>query len=97
MKQSKISIDLDGVATAIYSDDLADLFDALGDAEISRASDVEPDGCGGWVATMRASFTGCCPVKLGSYRLRAEALAAEVEYLEKALFGAAGPVDGRGV
>lgn len=64
--------------TFIYSDLLADLLKE-GKAEIRRVSNVEP--CeGGWSAQM---ING--PL-LGPFRLRSEALAAEIKYLEKELF-----------
>lgn len=80
----RLSIDQSGVIEAIYSDDLAGLCE-LGAATITRASNVEPYAredwaAGGWAATMANG------VVLGPYRLRSEALAAEVAYLEARLF-----------
>lgn len=76
----KLSIKADGEIQAIYSDQLADLCDQ-GEATITRASDVEPHPAGGWVAHMRPPFPPCRM----HYRLREQALAAEVDYLEKQL------------
>jgi hypothetical protein len=97
---SRLSIDQDGVITAIYSDELAPLIDQ-GEAIITRASDVEPARrgpssaeLGGWVVEIRCEYVGHLPGEckprsiLGPFRLRSEALAAEVEYLESRLFGA---------
>lgn len=73
----KLLIEADGEITAIYSDQLADLCDQ-GACQIARASNVEPSD-GGWTATM---IDG---TKIGPYRLRETALAAEVDYLETQL------------
>jgi hypothetical protein len=69
-----------GAVTAIYSDDLADLAGKASRVEIRRASAVEPAPDGGWAATMNDGTV------LGPYKLRAEALAEEVKYLEAKLF-----------
>jgi hypothetical protein len=70
-------IDTDGQGRAIYGEviDLA----ALGPIRISRASHVEPDGEGRWMADL-APVGG--PV-LGPYDRRSEALEAEVAWLEE--------------
>jgi hypothetical protein len=65
-----------GNARAIYSDDAAGLYRQIGTTETRRASHVEPDG-DQWAANM-APVAG--PVLIG-YQSRAEALAAEVQYL----------------
>jgi hypothetical protein len=69
-----------GKVTAIYSDDLADLAGKASRVEIRRASHVEPTSDGQWAATMNDGTV------LGPYRLRSEALAEEVKYLESKLF-----------
>ena len=89
MQSTKIAIEPDGAITMIYSDDAAELIDQ-GAAVIRRVSNVEPadpDLCraagvpaAGWMATMTDGIV------LGPYRLRAEALDAEIAYLEAQLF-----------
>lgn len=79
MKQSKLAISADGEVTMIYSDETAELLEELGEATVERVSNVEPVA-GGWQATM---IDGAV---LPVYRLRADALAAEVEYLNSKLF-----------
>ena len=74
----KLSVSESGRATFIYDDAHADLI-ALGDATITRVSSVEPSE-GGWAATMKDGTV------LGPYRLREEALRAEVAYLDSVLF-----------
>ena len=72
-----------GTVRCIYSEEI-DLT-ALGSPAISRASHVEPDQQGRWWADMS-------PVngpRLGPYDRRSEALAAEAEWLEANLAGAA--------
>jgi hypothetical protein len=81
MASLALSVDPNGIITTIYSDALADLLDE-GQATVTRASHVEPASCGGWIADMS-------PVDgptLGPFRLRQEALDAEVEYLKAKLF-----------
>lgn len=65
-----------GAVSCIYSEEI-DLA-ALGRPAISRASYVEPDQQGGWIADLS-------PVdgpRLGPFPLRSEALAAERVWLE---------------
>ncbi len=73
----QLVIEPDGRVRAIYSEaiDLA----ALGPADISRASHVEPDRDGRWHADLRPMLG---PV-LGPFSRRSEALAAEVAWLER--------------
>jgi hypothetical protein len=66
----------DGTVRAIYAEDI-DLTD-LGTALICRASHVEPDSQGHWVADL-SPVSG--PV-LGPFDRRSEALAAELDWLE---------------
>lgn len=72
-----IGTDDEGRLHFIYDDRIAFL-NQLGDSETKRASNVEPDGHGGWTADM-APVGG--PV-LGPFALRGDALSAEVEYLK---------------
>lgn len=65
-----------GAIRCLYSEQL-DLA-ALGSLEIARASHVEPDADGQWLADL-APIGG--PV-LGPFAARSMALAAEVEWLE---------------
>jgi hypothetical protein len=74
-----LSINTEGRICAIYDDRLAGLI-AQGKVKIKRVSAVEPTPDGRWTAAMVDG-----PV-LGPYRLRSEALAAEVEYLKARLF-----------
>lgn len=69
----KLSIAPDGTVRFIYDDDLRDLL-SLGEANISRASHVEPKGLK-WEASMVGG-----PV-LGPFDTRQEALAAERSWL----------------
>ncbi len=75
-----IRIDPSGSISFIYNDSLADLLNQ-GKALIKRASHVEPTDDGQWDADMS-------PVngpRLGPFRLRATALAAEVAWLKRNL------------
>ena len=78
MKTFKMSIGTNGKVAMIYDDAHAPFME-LGHATVTRASNVEP-AAGGWQATMRDGTV------IGPYRLRADALAAEVKYLEAKLF-----------
>jgi hypothetical protein len=82
VQATDIIIDNDGTIRFIWTDDLADLINE-GRATTRRASHVEPTNDGQWTADM-APVGG--PV-LGPYRLRGEALAAEVEWLRTHLGG----------
>ena len=66
----------DGTVRAVYSEDIQ--LTNLGSAVISRASHVEPDSQGRWLADL--SPVGG-PV-LGPFDRRSEALAAELAWLE---------------
>jgi hypothetical protein len=77
----KLTVSPTGDVRFIYSDDLRPLLDA-GDARISRASHVEPSGSA-WTADL-APAGG--PL-LGPFATRAEALAAEVAWLDENLGG----------
>ena len=76
VKEFIIGSDDEGRLQFIYSDELAFLLE-LGESTTKRASHVEPDGHGQWTADM-APVGG--PV-LGPFKLRQEALDAEVEWL----------------
>ena len=80
----KLAIESDGSIVAVYGDDLAPLI-AQGTATITRASNVEPM-LGGWAVAM-VDDTSSAAVELfvRTFRLRSEALAAEVAYLERRL------------
>ena len=73
-----VTIDANGNARFIYNDHLAGLLEH-GRAHVERASHVEPDANGGWFADMSPSGGP----KLEGFRLRSEALAAEVAWLEQ--------------
>lgn len=82
MNVFELTIAEDGTVRAIYGDGLPidDLREALGgEARITRASDVEPTADCRWQADM-GRVGG--PV-LGPFASRAEALAAEVEWLKR--------------
>lgn len=80
---SIIRIAPNGDLTFIYNDALVTLLDE-GQAEVKRASHVEPTADGqGWQADMSPVNGPLLPV----CKLRSEALAAEVDYLNQKLFG----------
>ena len=74
----KIKINPDGTMTFVYSDQLRPLFDE-GEAQIKRASHVEPTDDGRWQADL--SPVGG-PV-LAATDQRSDSLAAEVEWLDR--------------
>ena len=74
----EVSIDEDGGAKAIYSDELAEYFAETG-AKITRASSVEPGLDGKWTVDLTVSGG---PV-VGGFRLRDDALKYEVEWLKE--------------
>lgn len=74
---ASVIIDTEGRMRFVYNDRLAALLEE-GHGRISRASHVEPDGEGNW-------FADLSPVKgpkLGPFKLRTDALHAEVDWLE---------------
>ncbi len=80
----QIVIEPGGAVHAIYSEEID--FAALGSLAISRASHVEPDQHGRWLADL--SPVGG-PVS-GPFQVRSEALAAEHAWLETHWLGRAG-------
>lgn len=82
MSTKTVRIDTDGSIRFIWDDKLKPLFD-LGKGKISRASHVEPTVEGRW-------STDLAPVlgpTLGPFGTRAEALNAEVEWLQENIIG----------
>ncbi len=80
-----ILIDENGDIAFVYDDELATVFDGE-PTETKRASHVEPADGGGWIADMRPSLpTGPTPNGwlLGPFKTRAEALAAERDWLRR--------------
>ena len=73
----KLRIEADGTVRAIYSETMP--LESLGKPCIERASHVEPGADGGWTADV-TPVGG--PVLTGFQR-RSEALAAEVEWLDR--------------
>jgi hypothetical protein len=73
-----ITITPEGSINFIYGDDLNELL-AEGSPTVTRASHVEPDSRGQWVADL-SPVSG---PSLGPFKLRSEALAAEVAWLEE--------------
>lgn len=80
----------EGVLHFVYDDRLRGLL-ALGEAEIRRASHVEPTADGRWTADLSPSGG---PV-LGPFRLRQAALDAERRWLDAHPGGGAQPPDPR--
>jgi hypothetical protein len=81
MSELELTIRTDGSIGAIHNDALVPLYEE-GKATAKRASHVEPvDGgeCVCWTADL-SLVNG---PKLGPYRYRSEALAAEVEWLKR--------------
>lgn len=72
-----------GTVRCIYAETV-DL-SGLGEVSIRRASHVEPDAAGQWWADL-SPVSG---PKLGPFKARSQALAAEVEWLGRHLAGAA--------
>lgn len=78
-----IVVGTDGSLIFIYNDALTDLM-ALGDAEVKRASHVEPAIGGGWEADMGPVGGPVLRDESGNpFTTRAAALAAEVSYLNR--------------
>jgi hypothetical protein len=72
----QLIIEPDGTARCIYTEEIE--LTAIGCTTITRASHVEPDQHGRWLADMSPAGG---PL-LGPFAKRSEALAAEVEWLE---------------
>ena len=79
MHTCRVRVAQDGTARMVYNEAL-DLSN-LGNAEIKRASHVEPDKNGKWWADMAPSGGG----KLGPFDKRSEAITAEIKWLEERL------------
>lgn len=70
----ELSIDVDGNVRAIYQDEALDIYQAIGDPQVKRASQVEPHPDGGWQVDLRPIGGPLGPT---SYHTRALALAVE--------------------
>ena len=92
----KLAVEVGGAITAIYSDELAPLIE-LGAATITRASNVEPSSLGWFVTMIGDDSHEAFALQARTFRRRADALAAEVKYLESRLFSAAVDSDNSGV
>jgi hypothetical protein len=73
-----LTIDIDGTVRFVYSDSLVEYLD-LGKSTVVRASHVEPNADGLWIADLGPSGGP----QLGPFRLRQEALDAELEWLHE--------------
>lgn len=86
MQECNLVICDDGTIVGIYNDDLVGLL-SQGRAEVRRASHVEPADGGGWEADMRPAMGEAGPVLRAPdgqpFKTRAEALAAEVAYINR--------------
>lgn len=81
----ELTIRKDGSIGAIHDDALAPLYDK-GKTEIKRASHVEP--INGVASEWQADMSPIAPgVSLGPFRLRSDALDAEVEWLKQNFLG----------
>lgn len=80
MKQIVLNIDSEGVMQFVYDDELKDLIIA-GEAEIHRASHIEPTSRGEWIADLAPSGGP----RIGPLPTREEAVAIEVARLEDKL------------
>lgn len=84
MKALTLHFSRTGKAVAIYDDALLDAIDALGKSTKRRASHVEPCADGSWQVDM-SPVGGPTALNHKTYRKRADALAAEVEWLREHL------------
>ncbi|MBI3352652.1 MAG: hypothetical protein HY036_08740 [Nitrospirae bacterium] len=75
-----ITFTTDGTAQAIYTEQIA--LNELGKVTHTRASHVEPDENGEWVADL--SLVG--GPKLGPFKRRSEAIKREIKWLETNYF-----------
>lgn len=80
--QIELEVSPEGQVVFIYNDLLADLL-AEGLSRVQRVSNVEPGSQGGWIADLSPVSPGTV---LGPFRLRQEALDAEVQWLRARLF-----------
>ena len=73
----EIMIQSDGTAICIYSESIQ--LAVIGPLKIKRASHVEPDSNGRWIADL----SPVAGPRLGPFDNRSDALAAEVRWLEQ--------------
>lgn len=72
-----LTISPNGTVRGLYTEELP--LDTIGRVAIARASHVEPDGIGLWYASIVDGPT------LGPFDFRSEALAAEIDWIERNL------------
>ena len=73
----ELSIDVKGNVRAIYQDEALEIYDAIGDRTVNRASKVEPEG-DQWTVDLRP-IGG--PFLFQRFKERQEALAAEEKWI----------------
>jgi hypothetical protein len=73
----RLRIETDGTVRTIYGEALP--LESLGKPDIKRASHVEPEASGGW----SADLTPVGGPVLAGFARRSDALAAEVEWLDR--------------
>lgn len=81
MAALEIVVTAGGRVQAVYADDLLPVLETLGRPTVRRASHVEPGPDGGWLADL----TPVAGPVLGPFRLREDALAAELKWLRPRL------------
>ena len=82
----ELIIEASGGVRCIYAEDIN--LHALGQPKITRASHVEPDDSGRWIADL----TPVSGPKLGPFDKRTDALAAEVQWLRDHWLAKAKPI-----
>lgn len=81
----RLAVRPDGASRAIYADQLAPVFAALGRPVVRRASHVEPVTEDGFTVGWQADLSPVGGPVLGPFPSRQEALEAEREWLEGTL------------
>jgi hypothetical protein len=82
-----ILINENGDVVSVYNDDMRDVYSALGDFTLERASHVEPTHDGRWLVDLSPFISRCkgLPYMYAFFEKRRDAIKFEIEWIRRHL------------